>query len=95
MDEQGKETTVVRIRMERGVVVQDCEVYIGRACNMGGWRLRQSKWANPFTLKYDIWRSYDTIIITNILESMGRVRYLYLKITLGESRNCWHVCRSL
>lgn len=46
------QTTVVRIRMERGKVVQDCDVYIGRACNMGGWRLRQSKWANPFTLKY-------------------------------------------
>lgn len=38
---------VVRLRRERGVVVQDCDVYIGRRCTMGGWNLPQSKWANP------------------------------------------------
>ena len=32
-------------------MLQDCDVYIGRACNMGGWRLRKSKWANPFTIR--------------------------------------------
>ncbi len=44
-------TTVVRIKRKNGVVVQGCDVYIGRACNMGGWNLKQSKWRNPFSLK--------------------------------------------
>ena len=43
--------TVVHLKRSNGQVVQDCDVYIGRGCNMGGWRLQQSKWHNPFTLK--------------------------------------------
>jgi hypothetical protein len=37
--------------MSGGKVVQDCDVYIGRMCSMGGWNLPQSKWANPFTVR--------------------------------------------
>ena len=33
------------------MVVQGCDVYIGRQCNMGGWRLPKSKWANPYSIK--------------------------------------------
>ncbi len=43
--------TVVHLKRKDGVVVQDCDVYIGRAMNMGGWRLLASKWQNPFKLK--------------------------------------------
>jgi hypothetical protein len=32
-------------------IIQDCDVYIGRANFMGGWQLRASKWANPFPVK--------------------------------------------
>jgi len=39
---------VVHLKRKDGAVVQDCDVYIGRACNMGGWRLPKSVWANPF-----------------------------------------------
>ncbi len=42
---------VVRIRRKGGKVVQDCDIYIGRQCYMGGWRLSKSKWANPFSVK--------------------------------------------
>lgn len=42
---------VVKLKRHRGVVVQDCDVYVGRRCRMGGWDLPQSKWANPFTIK--------------------------------------------
>ena len=42
---------VVHLRREKGKVVQDCDIYIGRACNMGGWRLPQSKWSNPYSVK--------------------------------------------
>ena len=44
-------TTVVHLKRTGGQVVQDCDLYIGRACNMGGWRLKQSKWHNPFSVK--------------------------------------------
>jgi hypothetical protein len=43
-------TTVVHICRKHGQIVQDCDVYIGRACNRGGWDLPQSKWHNPFTV---------------------------------------------
>lgn len=42
---------VVRIRRQNGQIVQDCDVYIGRQCSMGGWYLPQSKWANPYSVK--------------------------------------------
>lgn len=44
-------TTVVRLRRRGGEVVQDCDVYIGREQQNGGWRLPQSKWANPYTVR--------------------------------------------
>lgn len=43
--------TVVRIRRKNNQVVQDCDVYIGRAWTMGGWNLSRSKWANPYPVK--------------------------------------------
>ena len=43
--------TVVRIRRSGGVIVQDCDVYIGRRMTMGGWSLEGSKFSNPFTVK--------------------------------------------
>lgn len=43
--------TVVHIARRGGVVVQNCDVYIGRACNIGGWNLPRSKCANPFSIK--------------------------------------------
>eukprot|EP00730_Choanoeca_flexa_P017846 TRINITY_DN8637_c0_g2_i1.p2 TRINITY_DN8637_c0_g2~~TRINITY_DN8637_c0_g2_i1.p2 ORF type:complete len:204 (+),score=11.92 TRINITY_DN8637_c0_g2_i1:968-1579(+) len=41
----------VRIRRKGGVVVQDCDEYLGRQCNMGGWRLPKSKLFNPFSVR--------------------------------------------
>lgn len=37
---------VVRIRRQGGVIVQDCDVYIGRRQTQGGWNLKESVWAN-------------------------------------------------
>ena len=39
---------VVKLAKRGGKVVQDCDVYIGRAINQGGWSLPTSKWHNPF-----------------------------------------------
>ena len=38
--------TVVRLQRKKGIVVQDCDVYIGRCINRGGWNLNKSKWSN-------------------------------------------------
>ncbi|XWV26954.1 hypothetical protein QJ857_gp0095 [Tupanvirus soda lake] len=42
---------LVRIRRKNGVIVQNCDIYIGRANNQGGWNLSNSKWHNPYTIK--------------------------------------------
>jgi hypothetical protein len=42
---------LVRIRRNKFGIIQDCDVYIGRANNQGGWKLSKSKWHNPFTIK--------------------------------------------
>lgn len=80
-------TKVVRIRRQGGAVVQGCDVYIGRAINMGGWRLPQSKWANPFKVenknvkeavdKYRQWIQTQPQLLADIHELKGK--------TLG----CW------
>lgn len=46
-----KPPTVVHLKREKGKIVVDCDVYIGRRIKRGGWDLPQSKWANPFTIK--------------------------------------------
>ena len=43
--------TVVHLKRKNGQVVQDCDVYIGRACNQGGWHLPQSYWYNPYSVQ--------------------------------------------
>lgn len=42
---------LVRIRRNKEGIIQDCDVYIGRANNQGGWNLPRSKWHNPYTIK--------------------------------------------
>lgn len=42
---------VVKMRRTKDKIIQDCDIYIGRANNMGGWNLPQSKWANTFKVK--------------------------------------------
>ena len=78
-------TTVVRIRRSEGRVVQDCDTYIGRAWNQGGWRLLQSPWHNPFPVSrygaeaIPLYRQY-------ILTSPLRFRLEELR---GKRLGCW------
>lgn len=74
-------TTVVRLKRENGVIVQDCDVYIGRQCNMGGWKLQKSKWHNPYTIKehgsnailmYEIYIRHSSLI--NDIEELRNKR---------------------
>ena len=82
------ETRVVRLKRSGDRVVQGCDIYIGRACNMGGWHLPQSKWANPFTVrkegsvaaavsKYKEYIMGNSVLLNDLEELRGK--------TLG----CW------
>lgn len=79
---------VVRIRRKGGVIVVGCDVYIGRQCNMGGWRLSKSKWANPFSAKKygldECLRLYKEHIFGNkeLFNSLP-------ELNGGKSLGCW------
>lgn len=86
------ETTVVRIRRQGGVVVQDCDVYIGRACYMSGWQLAKSTWANPFTIKEyksaeEVCKRYEVYMRDRLEKEPGLKEEL--KLLRGRSLGCW------
>eukprot|EP00698_Gefionella_okellyi_P003359 TRINITY_DN13123_c0_g1_i1.p1 TRINITY_DN13123_c0_g1~~TRINITY_DN13123_c0_g1_i1.p1 ORF type:complete len:143 (-),score=18.39 TRINITY_DN13123_c0_g1_i1:97-525(-) len=80
--------TVVHLKRSKDVILQDCDVYIGRAMFRGGWKLRQSKWYNPFTLKNSgsrsqIVKKYEDYIL-------GKPELLdCLPELVGKSLGCW------
>ena len=62
--------TLVHLKREHGEVVQGCQVYIGSAIDNSSWRLKQSKWHNPFHNKWDVdaktrMKMYRDYIISN------------------------------
>jgi hypothetical protein len=80
--------TVVHLRRSKGKIVQDCDVYIGRACNMGGWRLSQSKWYNPYSIKQygrdgclDRYKTYIESNENNLLNDLHELA--------GKRLGCW------
>lgn len=79
--------SVVRIRRQGGQIVQDCDIYIGRAWSLGGWNLEESKWANPFPTKeygreesLRLYREY----ILNKPELLAQIEELR-----GKTLGCW------
>lgn len=80
--------SVVRIRRSKGIVVQDCDLYIGRRCTMGGWNLEQSIWHNPFTIKKygsaeEVCKLYREYILNNS-NLMSKLPELE-----GKRLGCW------
>lgn len=78
--------SVVRIQRKNGKIVQDCDVYIGRAVNRGGWNLPQSKWANPFSVKKygreKALEMYEEHVITSgLIDDIEELR--------GKQLGCW------
>lgn len=82
-------TRVVKLKRVKNKIVQDCDVYIGRACYMGGWSLPASKWQNPFKLTdfnndrnlvLKMYRSY-------VLESPTLMKDLHE--LRGKTLGCW------
>ncbi|CAF0938183.1 unnamed protein product [Rotaria sordida] len=80
--------TVVHLRRSKGKIVQDCDIYIGRACNMGGWQLNQSKWYNPYSVKQygrdgalDRYEKYIESNPNNLLNDLHELA--------GKRLGCW------
>lgn len=42
---------VVKLKRKNGKIIQDCTFYCGRQISRGGWNLKESIFANPYTLK--------------------------------------------
>lgn len=77
---------IVRVRRSGGQVVQWCDVYIGRAMTMGGWNLKGSEFANPYTVKEygleEACRKYYAYIKNGPL-------YEQLEKLRGKVLGCW------
>ncbi len=91
VQDEMKETTVVRIRRKGGIIVQNCDIYIGRALTMGGWNLEESKWHNPFKLtdynndvnlvleKYETYLRSNKELMDKIFELKGKILGCFCK----------------
>lgn len=87
-------TTVVHLCRKNGKVVQDCDIYIGRMCTMGGWNLQKSKWANPFKPEGKKKKDFEACVqkyrewVVKQPELMGSLKELQ-----GKRLGCW--CKPL
>lgn len=81
----------VRIRRINGEVVQDCDVYVGRRITQGGWNLRQSSWANPFSVKEVGSASKAVEMYTQWLHTSKEGKALLSRIheLEGKRLGCW------
>ena len=85
---QTKETKVVRIRRKDGMIIQGCDIYIGRRMTMGGWNLEESPFANPYKIKE--YGSAD--IVCALYETYIRNKpdlIAILPILRGKTLGCW------
>ncbi len=82
-----KPTTLVRIRRSGGQVVQDCEVYIGRRINMGGWNLSASKWQNPYKPGVDGTIQEVLVLYEKHIRESGLINSL--EELRGKELGCW------
>ena len=79
---------VVHLRRVKGKITQDCDVYIGRACQMGGWNLCESKWHNPYSIKQfgrdEALSRYRIYIESNTNNLLNELHEL-----AGKRLGCW------
>ena len=45
---------MVHLKKEKGKIVQDCDVYIGNGISNSSWQLMESKWHNPYHMRWDL-----------------------------------------
>jgi hypothetical protein len=74
---------VIKMQRKNGQVVKPYDIYIGRSCYMGGWKLETSEWHNPFKVKeYGIQKALELYYqyIINKPELMAKLPTLKGKI---------------
>ena len=83
---------VVRNRIKGGVKIVEGSVYIGRNQFQGGWKLKKSIWANPFSAKtygreksIEMYREY---IVAKIVED-PETWVDNLADLIGQTLGCW------
>lgn len=81
---------VVHIKRKKdGTIVQDCDVYIGRRIYMGGWKLNDSIWHNPYSLK-DFNNDRQACCEAYYQYIMNKPELLYrLPELAGKRLGCW------
>lgn len=82
-----KSTVVINLKGRKPQVVDESknEVYIGRNLNMGGWRLKKSKWANPYKVPND----GNITEVLNKYEKYIKEQKLDIKELEGKTLCCW------
>ena len=45
---------VVHLKKQGGNIIRDCDVYIGNAIRNSSWDLEESKWCDPFHVRWDL-----------------------------------------
>ena len=85
----GALTRQVRMKRQGGQVVQNCDAYLGRQCNMGGWRLPKSPLFNPFSVK--ACQSNAFLAVRKYAKHLRSSKLLLAKLPelQGKRLGCW------
>lgn len=82
----------VKIQRKNGQIVQDCDVWIGRKCTMGGWDLPKSPWANEWKLseytREDSLKRYKNHAKEKLWENLGELSGKTLGCFCKQSEAC-------
>lgn len=78
-------TTFVCLKKEKGKIVQDCDVYIGRKMTQGGWNLEESIYCNKFKGRNCVSLFFDHIMSKNQKPLRDKARKELKNKVLG----CW------
>jgi Domain of unknown function (DUF4326) len=79
---------VVNLSGRKSKVIGDDEVYIGHRWTLGGWRLPESKWANPFKIGRDGTREEVIALYERSLRSKPEL-IAALPQLRGKNLACW------
>jgi hypothetical protein len=83
---------VVKLKIQDGQLVQDCDEYIGRRLTMAGHKRKDSIWSNPFTTKQysldECLRLYEEHFKKTIKSDFG-LWIPRLAALEGKTLGCW------
>ena len=78
---------VVKLKKTNEKIIQNCDIYIGRKYDLGGWYMEQSKWHNPYSSKqYGLEKSLK--MFENYLTQNPDLMFSLLDLKYGVL-GCW------